>query len=713
MHRIPSLSVAGLLAFASSPAAQAPPLLPEPVVAALAEELSGEAAKRNLEYLARHHRMRGSSGYRAAAEHIGGELRRYGLSDVRIQELPTDGKRFYGTQKGRLAWNAEFAELWELRAGAGETGGTGEPGSGGADAWVPAVRIASWEAMPMTLAQDSENADVTADLVDVGQGTTESDYAGKEVRGRIVLAAAQPGAVAALAVARHGAAGIVSYAQNQRTAWWGDDDNLVRWGHLDSFGGPKTFGFMVSLRQARAFQQRLARGETIRLRAVVRAGQHPGSYDVVTATIPGRDPARRDELIVFSCHLDHPRPGANDNASGCATILEIARALNQLIRDGRIPPPARTLKFVWPPEIEGTLALLTASPGLPERIKAAVHLDMVGGGPATKAIFHVTRGPASLPSFINDVAEAFGAFVNEQSAAFAKRGLAPFPFTAPEGGKEPLLAEFAEFTMGSDHQIYTDASFGIPAIYLNDWPDRYIHTNFDTPANIDPTKLKRAGFIAAASGYFLAALDDRPTPAIAELLGAHAMRRTATMLQRRGALPPDEAAHLTRFHLWRERRLLDSIDRFAELPAHARAEADRRLEALVQLVTPAPAASRPAAAGRAPAPALPVPPESQLVFRRNPDIRGPMSAFGYDYFSDHYGSDRAGNIRLLRYQGARGSGGEYAYEVLNLADGRRTAQEIRDFVSAVYGPVPLDLVVEYLRALAEIGVVIHHEDRKR
>ena len=49
------------------------------------------------------------------------------------------------------------------------------------------------------------------------------------------------------------------------------------------------------------------------------------------------------------------------------------------------------------------------------------------------------------------------------------------------------------------HEIYGEGSFRIPAIYLNDWPDRYIHTNFDTPANIDPTKLRRAGFIAAAA----------------------------------------------------------------------------------------------------------------------------------------------------------------------------------------------------------------------
>ena len=61
--------------------------------------------------------------------------------------------------------------------------------------------------------------------------------------------------------------------------------------------------------------------------------------------------------------------------------------------------------------------------------------------------------------------------------------------------------------------------------------------------------------------------------------------------------------------------------------------------------------------------------------------------------------------KLLSYDGLWGSGEEYAYEVLNFADGRRNAQEIRDAVSAEYGPVPLELVAEYLEALKKIGVV--------
>ena len=84
-----------------------------------------------------------------------------------------------------------------------------------------------------------------AELVDIGAGTSEADYQGKDVRGRLVLTSSQPEAVQELAIGTHGAAGIVSWAQNQRTAWWGDDETLVRWGHLNTFSDHPTFAFMV------------------------------------------------------------------------------------------------------------------------------------------------------------------------------------------------------------------------------------------------------------------------------------------------------------------------------------------------------------------------------------------------------------------------------------------------------------------------------------
>jgi hypothetical protein len=664
-----------LLSFTA--AAQKPPLLPEKDVAAMAQELSGEVAKRNLEGIARNHRQRGSRGFHAAAELVAERARVYGLSDVNILQFPADGKIFYGTQRSRPAWDAEFAELWEMRK------------SG--DNWLPAVQMASYEAMPVALAEDSESANVTADLIDVGNGVAESDYAGKDVRGKIVLAGAQPGGVQELAVEKYGAAGIISYAQNQRTAWWGEDENLVRWGHLESFPRTKTFAFMVSLKTGRALRERLAREEQIHLHVVVRAGEHAANYEIVTATIPGADPKLKQEEIAFSCHLDHQRPGANDNASGCVTILEVARTLQKLINEGKLARPARTIRFIWPPEIEGTTTLLNARPDLAQHIKAAIHMDMVGGGPITKAIFHVTRGPLSLPSFVHDVAEAFGDFANQQSEKFAKTGAAEYPLVSPEGGKEALLAEFAPFSMGSDHDVYQEGSFRIPAIYLNDWPDRYIHTNFDTPANIDPTKLKRAAFIGATSGYFLAQATEKDASAIQEQTLIAAIRRHAAYLRRSPNLPPDEMSNTVRqesIYLWQDMESLASFLGSTSALPH------RPDEVPAFLTVPFAASSEPSATG-----------DGLLVFTRTPQPKGPLAVFGYDYFADHAKEAGIAAPKLLGYQGLWGAGEEYAYETLNFVDGKRNAQQIRDAVSAEYGPAPLPVVVEYLKALEKIGLI--------
>ncbi len=456
-----------------------PPLLPPAQGQAIAAEVSGARAMATVRVLSNHHRMRGSGGYRAAAEAIRDRLREYGLEQVEIISLPADGRIFYGTQRSRPGWNARSAELWE---------GT--------------ERIASWAEQPISLAQDSVSGRADADLVDIGAGTGEADYQGKEVRGRLVLTSSQPGAVQDLAVGRHGAAGIVSWAQNQRTAWWGEDESLVRWGHLETFSEHPSFAFMVSPARARGWQERLRRGETVRLRAEVEAGPSPSAYLIPTGVIPGR---RRDREIVYSCHLDHPNPGANDNASGCSGILEVARTLSSLIRSGVLPVPERTIRFIWPPEIEGTIALLNARPEYARRTLATIHLDMIGGNSEiTKSVLRVHGSPPSLPSYVSEIGFAFARFVNAQSLLYADTGAADFPLVEPDGDRRALQAEIGGFNQGSDHEVWAEGSWRIPVIYIADWPDRYIHTQRDLPGNLDPTKMRRAIFIAAGAGWHLA-----------------------------------------------------------------------------------------------------------------------------------------------------------------------------------------------------------------
>jgi aminopeptidase YwaD len=694
---------------------QKPPLLPEKDVAALANELSGETAKRNLEVIATFHRQRGSKGFHSAAELVAERARAYGLSDVQILEFPADGKIFYGTQRSRPAWDAEVGELWEIeevregkevKENSGSVVATAPPKAPVCDKervvdgklvfntecwWPGEVKIASYAAEPVVLAEDSESADVTAELVDVSEGTKESDYAGKYVKGKIVLVSASPGAAQELAVGKFGAAGIVSYAQNQKNAWWGEDENLIRWGHLETFSEHKTFAFMVSLKTARGMRERLAHGEKITLHAAVKAGQHAGNYEVVTATIPGADPKLKEEEIAFSCHLDHQRPGANDNASGCVTILEVARTLQKLIAEGKLARPARTIRFIWPPEIEGTLALLNGKPESAKRIKAVVHMDMVGGGPETKAVFHVTRGPMSLPSFVHDVAWAFAEWLNDQSYRFAAGLRSEYPMVAPEGGKEPLRAEYSAYTMGSDHDVYQDSSFGIPAIYMNDWPDRYIHTNFDTAANIDTTKLKRAAFIGAASGYFLAGDLSNRGEDISRAVKRGGLLRQFQKLTRDQSLSNLEREDAEAGYCYYEREIdeqLSELKKNMKKPGEP-AKEERRC------FTDHPTFDAPTEERN----------EKLVAYKRKTRPKGPLSVFGYDYFADHAKAESVATPRLLSYEGLWGSGEEYAYEVLNLVDTTHSRARIWEDVSAEYGPVPYELVVEYLKALEKVGLV--------
>jgi len=662
-----------LLLYALNAQADIRDLVAEDVLKQIAEETSGEAAKRNLDTITLQHRMRASSQFDMATQHILMQLERYGLEDVELLQYPADGQTMFGTQKSRPIWDVRSAELWELAAVDGET--------------VRSRRLADWDSVPLTLAQDSLSGEVTTTLVDIGAGTDSADYEGKSVRGKLVLTSSQPGSVVERAVGELGAAGIISYAPNQRSAWWKEDDRLVRWGHLSAFPETKSFGFMISLGEARKLQERMANGEEIRLYGRVDASHRIGNFGFATAAIRGTDKAGED--IHLTCHLDHPRPGANDNASGCVSILETARTLSALISNGILPRPSRTIRFLWPAEIEGSLMYLTRHPDV-SRIKANIHMDMVGGGPVTKSVFRISGGPISVPSFIADLGHEVGHFMNEQTEGFASGDTVEFPLNAPEGGKEPMLALMEGLDMGSDHDVFFEGSWAIPGLYLHDWPDRYIHTNYDLAANIDPTKLKRAAFLGAVSAWFLANMSDDDVPGVILLLERNALARTADLLERRTKLNAKDSAAATEIHFTVERRKVHSVEPFAALPDAAHEEAMAYLGSLAELV----AVPQVADASR-----------NQTVYERNPDVKGPMGAFGYSYLQDKLGEDEMSELKLRRYNGTWGGSGQYVYEVLNFVDGNRTVSDIRDWLTAELGPVPIEYVEEYLAALESIDVI--------
>ena len=654
---LPYISLLVLLLSAATAGAQdrTIPFWPNSVPAAIHSEVDGVAALETVRELGRYHRVQGSPGFAAAAEMMKRKAIAAGLSDAAIERFPADGKTKYAHFLSHVGWDPVSATLEEI---------------------TPTRRlIAEYPDLPVALADYSQDADVTAELVDVGKGTSAKDYEGKDVRGRIVLADGTLPTVHRLACEERGAAGFLSAYPNQATPWSGDDRDMVRWGHLSPYQLQNRFAFMVSKRQAEDFRARLAAGEKVVLHAAVKAKMVPATYDVVVATIPGTDPAAGE--VVMTAHICHESAGANDNASGSAAILEVARTLAAAIRKQALPPPRRTIRFLWLPEITGSQAYLARHPEIVARLKAGVHMDMVGGIlSTTKGTFHLSRTAESLPHVANVVAAAWFDEVVAASARYAEgRGGAYEGFVWPPGSREMFLGDVRGLNMGSDHEVFEAAGFRVPMVYFHDYPDVTIHTQKDQPENLDATKLGRVVYMGAGLIYTLAALPDGEADALLAVARADVESRIALAKAARGA----DAALVRREAIVSGIETLDSVARL--WPSTAKTVA-ADTAALRKTLPPA------------------TPPADRRVPTRNPAIVGPLDVYYYDYFADIPGADLSQTALAQREDGD-----VIAYEAINLADGKRSISEIRDVLTGRYAPVPLSAIAEYFDLLAKAGAV--------
>jgi aminopeptidase YwaD len=704
MRSFPSIFV--LVALATLCAFGQQPFLSVPQWTALRDESSGAAPYDNLRYLATLHRVPATPEFDQAAQFVLQRAREYGLADAHSEQFPIDGTKQYGLMRSYLAWEVEEARLWEVRP--------------------EHLPLGDWKTDPIRLADYSRSADVETELVDVGNGASEADYSdkNKDVRGKIVLADGVLARVQELAVAEHGAAGIVSDMPNQTTAWSGLDTTLVRWGHLEA-RQPSGFAFMVSHQTAEALRSRLRSGEPVVLNAHVKAHVGPGHWTVVTATIPGTDAASGE--IVYSCHLDHQRPGANDNGSGCVTILESARVLARLIASSQLPRPKRTLRFVWGPEVEGTMAFLAAHPEIKQRLRANIHMDMVGGDPfRNKSVFHVTGTPWSLPSFVTDVGAGFLDTIRTAASGYAAgettadTGIVETRASG-QGTRNEFIADVTPYSSGSDHDDYDSSTIAVPSLYLRDWPDIYIHTDHDSLDQIDATKLRRVALLGAASGYVYASITAQQLPTLLPFLTAQSEARLAQTFGTAQQLVDDpqlesgvawyEARNLMDQTLQRETAALHSIVEFTSGPGNIDAEGAKALteQAAGFLNWLNTQAKQRGVKGTAPSPPWAGTSEAKHVPIRVGEF-GPLTYQNDNVLLARLGKERYGKIKLINSESShllkvRDQSELYAYEIVNFVNGKRNVGEIRDAVSAEYGPLPVTLVADYLDACAEAGVM--------
>jgi len=258
----------------------------------------------------------------------------------------------------------------------------------------------------------------------------------------------------------------------------------------------------------------IEKGEEVIVKGYVKSGYRSEAYArVVEASIGDFG----DEYHIVA-HYCHPGATVNDNVSGSVGVLSAAKSLALAVREGRISVK-RSLKFVWVPEHHGTARYLKVVLSEGRKVRGAVNLDMIGERQCkTGSVLNVVRPPIVL------MGELEASVYSKLLAALPKSG----SFSSP--AEFPLIRfSLVNYETGSDHDVYV--SLGIPAVMLNQWPDRYYHTSSDTLDKMNPRLVYIIG--VAALSAVLEVEDSRLYPYLHMVYGLDTIRTSGLVLDAR------------------------------------------------------------------------------------------------------------------------------------------------------------------------------------
>jgi len=437
-------------------------LVPKHIREAVLNEFSGELALRHVEILAvdRDRQEEEYAEQFMETEYVSSMAKQYGLSDITVDFFPSD-----------KIWDAVEAELWLI-----------EPVK---------KKIAGLEIVPEAIASGSSNADITTEVVYVGAGR-DKDFRGKKVKGKIVMGSTSTNSLFRAAVSKRKAAGVLgtgSSGVNRR--YPGVSPTQIGWQSVRPQKNEKGFGFVLSKRQHDEIRSYFDDNKKVVMKALVKTRMLPYKMNVVSAAIPGSDTEAGELLLVAHLFERIATPGANDNCSGVATILEVGRTLSKLISRGILDAPRRTIRFLWVPEIRGTREFMYKYPELQDKLLAVLNFDMTGADlKTTDSYLRMKKTPDSCPSYLNDLMANLLMCVDQ---TFIR---------TQWGTNSQFNFRLCPYISGSDHTVFLAA--GIPAMQFNYYGDNFYHSSEDRSKHVDPTEMKRVGFMAATGFYYLA-----------------------------------------------------------------------------------------------------------------------------------------------------------------------------------------------------------------
>jgi carboxypeptidase Q len=400
-------------------------------------------------------RLIGSSGYDRAAEWTAAQFRAAGVANVRLEEVPISRGWSRGTASARIV--APFQQPLHLTP----FGWTSATPPGG----------------------------IRGDVVSIGDLAVDSIRGrAKEIEGRVAVisigtifrggffSSYKPYLAALDALKAAGARGVL--------VGFGNPDNALSM--LEATWGvdvaPPLPVAELGMEDAKLLERLAANGKVTIEYSYDSSFTPAHTLHNVVAEIRGIE--RPDEWIAVGAHLDSwdVGSGAQDNGSGCAMVLESARAIAALGH-----PPRRSIRFIlWAGEEEGFLgsqAYTQTHKAELAKCIAALNADAGAGHP---------KGWATVGR--TDVADAFRPIAK---ALLTDLGAAD-------------VSDSTQFVLQSDHAFFL--LNGIPTLELMPDISKYFdvhHRSADTIEKIDPHNLAANSATLAVAAYAVA---DREQP---------------------------------------------------------------------------------------------------------------------------------------------------------------------------------------------------------
>ncbi len=440
------------------------------VLQTIGREISAKLAFEELKSIHAIDRWFTFPAFAKSAQYAVSRWKEFGLSGAKVERFPADGRSRVGSWIMPYAWDVDDASLT-----------IEEPGE------LAGEVIARYRETPSSLAMWSgptPKGGVVADLVWVEDAAGEDALKGRNLKGRILFTSTRPVFAKGRAAAK-GAVGILSdfvvhrHGLADENFWMNAfSDDAGGWG-LHS-GDSRIFGFNISPRKGERLRALLKKHGRLRVRAVVDTRLYRGEIPTATAVIPGR--SRREEVLILGHAFEQ---GAIDNASGCAVMFEAARVLANLIREGRLPKPRRTIRFLIVSECYSTFAYCLKHPERMASTVAALCVDSVAQKQwLCRSGLGIYRPPDSNASFVTAFAQRLAEKIFTQGQADYQWRIVPYTTT---------------------DNVVADPMIGPPTVLLSPYPtDFFWHTSGDTIDKIDVEALGKVSWFAATYLYAIA-----------------------------------------------------------------------------------------------------------------------------------------------------------------------------------------------------------------